>query len=180
LRSSPCRRLSDFDVPERSSLSLSLLSRVFPLWCRRLESLLTVPLPDGCLSCGFFPFSVFPTSGSHIPRRIPTLRLRCLLSVSHALKAFIRPMSAGLVSCRSRPWGFPFKASPPTERAILSDASSLMRLARPAATASDVSTARPPRNTVTLLKQPFREAALSRSSPHFRVCTLRVPEPPQN
>jgi hypothetical protein len=30
-----------------------------------------------------------------------------LLSVSHALEVFIRPSSAGLVSCRSRPWGFP-------------------------------------------------------------------------
>jgi len=32
---------------------------------------------------------------------------RYLLSVSHALEVFIRPSPAGLVSCRSRPWGFP-------------------------------------------------------------------------
>jgi len=29
----------------------------------------------------------------------------CLLSVSHALEALLRPTPAGLVSCRSRPWG---------------------------------------------------------------------------
>jgi hypothetical protein len=30
----------------------------------------------------------------------------CPLSVSHALEALLRPTPAGLVSCRSRPWGF--------------------------------------------------------------------------
>jgi hypothetical protein len=33
-------------------------------------------------------------------------RLGCPLSVSHALRAFLQPLSAGLVSCRSHPWGF--------------------------------------------------------------------------
>jgi hypothetical protein len=33
----------------------------------------------------------------------------CPLSVSHALEALLRPPPAGLVSCRSRPWGFPLQ-----------------------------------------------------------------------
>jgi hypothetical protein len=58
----------------------------------------------------FRPLRRFPDNGQlHNSRRLPTLGLRCLLSVSHALKAFFRPLSAGLVSCRSRPWGFPFR-----------------------------------------------------------------------
>jgi hypothetical protein len=61
-------------------------------------------------SLRFLPLRRFPDNGQlPNPRRLPTLGLRCLLSVSHALKAFFQPLSAGLVSCRSRPWGFPFR-----------------------------------------------------------------------
>lgn len=35
----------------------------------------------------------------------------CPLSVSHALRAFLRLEPAGLVSCRSRPWGFTLQGS---------------------------------------------------------------------
>jgi hypothetical protein len=56
------------------------------------------------------PLRRLPDSGQpHHSRWIPAIGSRCLPSVSHALKAFIRPLSAGLVSCRSRPWGFPFR-----------------------------------------------------------------------
>jgi hypothetical protein len=41
----------------------------------------------------------------------------CLLSVSHALEALLRPTPAGLVSCRSRPWGFALQGRfPPAEQ----------------------------------------------------------------
>lgn len=38
-------------------------------------------------------------------RGLPLLGLRCLLSVLHALEAFLHPRSPGFVSCRSRSWG---------------------------------------------------------------------------
>jgi len=63
-----------------------------------------------CLPCGSFPLRRFPGGGQLLtPQRLPASGLRCLLSVSHALKAFFRPPPAGLVSCRSRPWGLPFR-----------------------------------------------------------------------
>lgn len=43
----------------------------------------------------------------------------CPLSVSHALRAFLRPTPAGLVSCRSRPWGSRPPGSISTRRAVL-------------------------------------------------------------
>jgi hypothetical protein len=56
---------------------------------------------------------------------------RCLLSVSHALEAFIRPAPAGLVSCRSRPWGFTLQGRfPLAEPCLLSKADALLRLIR--------------------------------------------------
>jgi hypothetical protein len=41
----------------------------------------------------------------------------CPLGVSHALRAFFHPEPAGLVSCRSRPWGSPFRVDS-TRRAV--------------------------------------------------------------
>jgi hypothetical protein len=61
----------------------------------------------GFLPCGFFPFDVFPVMGSHSSQGYPPPGFCSLLSVSHALKVLLRPPPAGLVSCRSRPWGFP-------------------------------------------------------------------------
>jgi hypothetical protein len=75
-------------------------------------------LQKGCLPCGFFPFDVFPMVGSHVPPRITGPGLSCLHSVSHALEALLHPPSAGLVSCRSRPWGFP-SGPISTRRAVL-------------------------------------------------------------
>jgi hypothetical protein len=63
-------------------------------------------LPDN-LPCGFFPFGVLMMMGSHFPQGYPPPGFCSLLSVSHARKVLLRPPSAGLVSCRSRPWGFP-------------------------------------------------------------------------
>jgi hypothetical protein len=40
-------------------------------------------------------------------RRDPTHRSRCALRVSHPLDALLPPRPAGLVSSRSRSWGFP-------------------------------------------------------------------------
>jgi len=54
----------------------------------------------------------------------------CPLSVSHALRAFLRPGPAGLVSCRSRPWGSTLQGrSSPAEPFVLSDDFALVRLA---------------------------------------------------
>jgi hypothetical protein len=48
----------------------------------------------------------------------------------HVLRAFFHPVPAGLVSCRSRPWGFTLQGrSPPAEPSILSDVAALLRLA---------------------------------------------------
>jgi len=46
----------------------------------------------------------------------------CPPSVSHALRALLHPGPAGLVSCRSRPWGFTLQGRTPlAEPNILSD-----------------------------------------------------------
>jgi len=48
----------------------------------------------------------------------------------YALEALIRPLPAGLVSCRPRPWGFALQGRiPSTESYILADAATLLWLA---------------------------------------------------
>jgi len=65
-----------------------------------------------------------PISGSDQPPDT------CPLNVSHVLRAFFHPVPTGLVSCRSRPWGFTLQGrSPPAEPSILSDVAALLRLA---------------------------------------------------
>jgi len=60
---------------------------------------------------------------------VPLPGLRYLLSVSHALEVLIRPSPAGLVSCRSRSWGFAFRGRAPlAELYVLSDAGTLLLL----------------------------------------------------
>jgi len=54
--------------------------------------------------------------------RVPSQRF-------YALKAFIRPQPAGLVSCRQRPWGSPFRVRPSAEPNALSSAATLLWLA---------------------------------------------------
>jgi hypothetical protein len=85
---------------------------------------------DDFLPCGCIPFDVFPPVGSHLIPRLPAFGFRCLLSVSHALKAFLRPPAAGLIPCRSRPWGSTLQGSvPPAEPCALSSAHALLQLA---------------------------------------------------
>lgn len=82
------------------------------------------------LSCAFFPFDVFPLLGSHSLPDLPSSGISCLLDVSHVLKAFLHPITPGLISCQSRPWGFSLEDSfPPTEPPALSSTYSLLRLA---------------------------------------------------
>ena len=77
----------------------------------------------------FPPLRRFPENGQPLTsQKEPLSGLRCLLSVSHALKAFLHPHSADLVSCRSRPWGFSLQGpSSLTEQPPLSRSSSLLR-----------------------------------------------------
>jgi len=117
----------------RSSPGLSRPSRARSHRCRRRR----LP-PDDCLPCGLLPFDVFPVPGSHLPwgYQLPGT---CPLSVSHALRALLRPAPAGLVSCRSRPWGSTLQGrSPPAEPCVLSDAAALLWLA------GDPGSSRPP------------------------------------
>jgi len=128
LGSSPCSVPRENQFPERSSRSLSLLSRVLRLWCRRpglpLQATASHAVPSpSTFSC--------PWAATYLPG-LPTSGLRCLLSVSHALKAFIRPRAAGLVSCRSRPWGSALQGRfPLAELCLLSKVIALLRLACP-------------------------------------------------
>ena len=62
------------------------------------------------LPCGSYPFDVFPVPGSHSSRGYQPSST-CPLSVSHALRALLHPVPAGLVSCRYRPWGSTLQGS---------------------------------------------------------------------
>ena len=76
-----------------SSLGLSLLHRVS---CS-VAAAFGNPLAASSLAVPV-PFGVFPVLGSHLtPKRNQPPGLRCLLSVSHALKASIRPTPIGRV-----------------------------------------------------------------------------------
>ena len=103
------------------------------------------------------------------PRRLPTLGLRCPLSVSHALKAFFRPLSAGPLSCRSRPWGFPFRVlNSLPERSTLSSFSPLLWLAHLNGLCFRCLDPRPLGYGLFFRDDPSRSNA-SFSSPHSRV-----------
>lgn len=100
-------------------------------------------------------------------RGLPALGFRCLLGVSHALKALIRPPSPGHVSDRSRPWGSPSRAFPPADPPSLSAGRALLWLAprnefpdRMSHVASTWASARQ--------RQPVC-SGLGPGSPHFRV-----------
>jgi hypothetical protein len=76
-----------------SSLGLSFLLRVS---CS-VAAASSRPLAASSLAVPI-PFGVFPALGSHLtPRKNQLPGLRCLLSVSHALKASIRPTPVGLI-----------------------------------------------------------------------------------
>jgi len=88
--------------PGLSSLDLSLPCRVLLHRCRHRRGEPRMRLPPLRFSS--------PSASSR--SRVATctgryqLPATCPLSVSHALRALLHPGPAGLVSCRSRPWGF--------------------------------------------------------------------------
>jgi len=53
----------------------------------------------------FAPLQRFPARGSSMTNRACLTRLTCVPRFSRPLDAFIRPVPAGLVSCRIRSWG---------------------------------------------------------------------------
>lgn len=123
------------------------------------------------LPCGLIPFGVFPTAGSHLIPGVTNPRFRCLHSVSHAPKAFIRPLSPGLISCRSRPWGFSLQGRfPHADRFVLSNVPTLLRLALLTATVRDQlrDDLTPRTSSIVSRANPFWHGA-SFESPRFRV-----------
>jgi len=75
------------------------------------ESVARAPLPAGPRSHGQLPPMRFrsPSASSRCQAATglgaTNPRVRCPHSVSHALRALLHLAPAGLVSCRSRPWG---------------------------------------------------------------------------
>jgi hypothetical protein len=57
------------------------------------------------------PLRRIPGTRQPLIPRITNPRVPCPLSVSHALRALLHPVPAGLVSCRSRPWGSTLQGS---------------------------------------------------------------------
>jgi hypothetical protein len=127
----PLTRWGRLRNSSKSSLSLSLLYRVsftpepplqlglLPAFHHKSTSL-AVSTPST--------FSRFQAATS--PWRQPTSSC-CPRSVSHALRPLLRPGPPGLVSCRSRPWGFcPPGFNPPAEPHVLSNAVALLWLAQ--------------------------------------------------
>jgi hypothetical protein len=66
----------------------------------------------GRLPRGLLPFSVFMETSSNLPPGLPKPGLGSTLRFSQPLSAFLRLHPPGLVSCRSRSWGLPFRAFP--------------------------------------------------------------------
>jgi hypothetical protein len=75
------------------------------------------------------PFGVFAGLGSHItPERNHPLGLRCLRSVSHALKAFIRPTPIGRIRADPAHGVSPSGSFSLAEHPAFSDGAALLRL----------------------------------------------------
>jgi len=99
----------------------------------------------------------------------------CPLSVSHALRALLRPGPAGLVSCRSRPWGSTLQGrSPPAEPFVLSDDLALVRLAGLPGSVSTASATSGPGELKCCFGRLFEETALQKTCPSSGRCSLRV------
>jgi hypothetical protein len=114
----------------QSSLSLSLPYRVPLCRHRRHQSLLFRRPPP----LRFRPLRRLPGDWQ-LPLPGEPSPSTCPLSVSHALRALLRQTPAGLVSCRSRPWGCTLQGrNPPAEPHLLSEAVALLRLTDRAAT----------------------------------------------
>jgi hypothetical protein len=125
-------------------------------------------------------FERLPSLRSHPLRRLPnrgqlhTSRgyqpsgLRCLLSVSHALKALLRPRPPSLISCWSRPWGLPFRVefhsrSRTLSRAPMPSCGSLTSLF-----AVSVCSVKPTSRSCQQSRTYHHEHDPVRSEPHFR------------
>jgi hypothetical protein len=93
----------------------------------------------------------------------------CPLSVSHALEAFFRPSPAGLVSCRSRPWGSALqgtistcRAGPPSRGPLPSCGSPITRIIHSGSRALGT-----PETSAGDVREPLRSSAPSNRF-HFR------------
>lgn len=171
MRSSLRRRSRKCDFPGPSSLRLSPLFKV-PLHRRRHHR--------GCPHQWLPPLRFFSPSafswfraatlpeGYQPPGTFP-------LSVSHALRAFLRPVPAGLVSCRSRPWGSTLQGrSPLAEPFVLSDDLALVRLADLQCTIPTASATSSPGELSCCRGRLFEETALPKTCPSSGHCSLRV------
>jgi hypothetical protein len=108
-----------------SSLSLSLLYRVSHTGTCSRRSILHLQQPP----LRFIPLRRLPGIRQPLIPKATSPRVPCPLSVSHALRALLRLVPAGLISCRYHPWGsYPSRFIPLAEPHALSDAVSLMWL----------------------------------------------------
>jgi len=99
----------------------------------------------------------------------------CPLSVSHALRAFLRPGPAGLFSCRSRPWGSTLQGrSPRAEPFVLSDDLALVRLVDLPGSVSTASATSGPGELECCSGRLVEETALRNTHPSSGRCSLRV------
>jgi hypothetical protein len=129
------------DCPSNSrfwgaSHGLLRLSRVSLLWRRCLRSSINQPSAASSLAVSS-PSAYSRCWPATYPGKEPPLRLRCLPSVSHALKASIRPTPASRVKAGPAHGVSPSGSYPLTGRPTFSGDHSLLRLAesRPFASA---------------------------------------------
>lgn len=81
-----------------SAALFSLITYEDLMSCPR-TSFLAVSSPSAFYQC---------QTATYLPG-LPPPGLRCLLSVLYTLKALIRLVPSGLISCRIHPWGLPFR-----------------------------------------------------------------------
>lgn len=157
-----------------TSLGLSPLFRVSPL-CRRHISRdsRSMHLP----SLRSHPLQRFPDIGQPLPPKGNQPSSHCLPSVSRALKALLRPIPVGLVSCRSRSWGFSLQGFSLADRYTFSSASTLLRLAHQRAAALHFLSPRQSRSYrfhKSFSKQCFLQLAPLQGLTPYKCCSLPV------
>jgi hypothetical protein len=166
------------DTPEGSKFLRAILSQPF------------APLQSSIVSAPPQARSPQPTTASHAVSSPSTSSRRmaathpggnqppstCPHSVSHALRALLRHTPAGLVSCRSRPWGCTLQGrNPPAEPHLLSEAVALVRLANRSATVPSTVALRASGRSSN---QPWRQmTALRPTSPTTGRCSPRASVP---
>lgn len=128
-------------------------------------------LGNSCLPCGLIPLRRLPGADQPLIPEVPTSEFWCPLSVSHALEALIRSAPAGLVSCRSRPWGFPLQGRSHSQSETPSQAplpSCGLQVTR--STTSDHLQRKDTSGThLTSAQTNIKEVALPSTRTHFRV-----------